>query len=72
MQQNSDARTTLWNVTESGTTLVKTIPGLPVGKPQIGARVSHPEVGNAICIGTETRGSGPDAEVYEVKLKTEA
>ena len=72
MQQSSRPRTTLWSVTESGTVLLKTIPGLPVGKPGIGERVSHPEFGNAVCIGTEIRGSGADAEIYEIKLKTEA
>lgn len=71
MQKNSEPRTTIWKVTESGTTLLKTIPGLPAGKPQIGERVSHPEFGDAICIGIEGRGSGLGAEIYEVKLKVE-
>lgn len=71
MQKNSEPRTTIWKVTESGTTLLKTIPGLPVGKPQMGARISHPEFGTAICIGVDERGSGPSAEIYEVKLRAE-
>lgn len=63
MQQNSHPRTTVWKVTKYESTLLKTIPGLPVGKPNIGARVSHPEF---------VRGSGPTAGVYEAKLRSEA
>jgi hypothetical protein len=72
MAKNSGPTTTIWKVTESATTLLQTVPGLPVGTPQVGTRVSHPEFGTAVCIGTEVRGSGPNAEIYEVKLRREA
>ncbi len=67
--ESSEVRTSIW-VEEAGSQILReTLPGLPFGSLKIGQRVHHPAMGELVCIGLETSGSGESARVREIKLK---
>mgnify|MGYP001082644503 CR=1 FL=1 len=69
MSKLASPRTTIWKNDGDGDALVAEIGGLLFDAPSIGARCTHSEWGDVVCIGIETRGSGPNAEIFEVRWR---
>lgn len=61
-------KTTIWRQESVGLCLLKTLPGLPFGQPQMGQFVNIPEFGEAQCSGVNESGTGLNKQVLEIKL----
>ena len=61
-------KTTIWQETDNGKTLIKELSGLPHGTPVMGQILSIPVYGEVICSGIAKSGTGASEVVTEIQL----
>jgi len=70
MPKDTRPKTFIFKIESDGKTrvLIKTLPGLPYGVPNIGTTVNIPEYGEATCDRIQKSGSGSNETVVEVSF----